>query len=58
MKGWLTLKEVEERYSVKAGTLRNYIKRGQVIPPEMLEKIGKTWVISESWVVEKYGEKV
>ncbi len=57
MDGWMTLKEIEDKYGVKSGTLRNYIARNQVIPIGVIEKVGKTWLIRTDWVENKYGKE-
>ncbi len=57
MNGYLTLKEAEQRFNIKADTLRSYITRGQVIPVWAIEKVGKTWLIDTRFMLEKYKYK-
>lgn len=55
LKDYMTLKEVEEKYDVRADTLRSYITRKQVIPPDQIIKVGKIWYINREWIENKYG---
>lgn len=51
---YLTLKEIESLAGVKSSTLRAYILRGEVIPPNKLRKVDKLWLVEEEFVREKW----
>lgn len=55
MREWMTFKEVEEMYDIKADSLRSYINHGRKkIPDKVLDKIGRQWVIRRDWVEKNY----
>lgn len=55
---YMTLKEIEESFGVKADTIRNYINRDQVIPKEKIIKIGRQWFIDRNFATEKWGGQI
>lgn len=57
LEDYMTLKEIEEDYGVKAETIRNYIRRNQVIPKEKLFKLGRQWLIDRTFAKEKWETK-
>lgn len=57
LEDYMTLKEIEESFGVKSDTLRNYIKRNQVIPKEKIIKVGRQWFIERIFANEKWGQK-
>ena len=53
---WRTLKEIEGEYEVKAVTLRSHISRGFIYKYH-LKKVGKTWLINENYIKQKYKKR-
>lgn len=55
MRDWMTFKEVEEAYNIKADNLRSYINHGRgKIPDDAIDKIGRQWFIKRDWVEKNY----
>lgn len=57
LKKWMTINELSEKYGVVPATIRNYIKRNQVIPEKKRIKIGRQWFIDRKFAEEKWGKK-
>jgi len=53
---WRTLKEIENEYEVSASTLRGHINKG-LIYKYHIKKIGKTWIINENYIKQKYKKR-
>ena len=55
---YLTLKQVEEAYSIKPSTIRNYMMRDQVVPEGKAIKVGNQWFVEKNFAEEKWGNKI
>lgn len=54
---YITILDIEKQFNVKAGTIRSFIAREQVIPKDKIVKIGRQWFINKQWVKENYEER-